>query len=126
MPRPPYIVNVSALPTAKLRRLNSPSGSIGCSVRDSHHKNVASSAMPDQRRADDARRAPAQRRLADQREDRPGEPQRAERGAEHVDRRARARPRGRWGTAITTNISVKSTNGTLMAKIQRQDVASIS
>ena len=51
--------------------------------------------MPADRRPPDLRAAPADDRLADQREHRPGEAEEREHGAEPVDRRMRAAGRAR-------------------------------
>ena len=44
--RPPYIANVSTLPTLKLRREKSESSSIGCGARRSQTMNATSASAP--------------------------------------------------------------------------------
>ena len=92
MPSPPYIANVSMFPTAKLRRLNRPSGSIGAGVRRSCSTNTPSRSRPPSPGTHTCGLLQPTHRLADQRQHRPGEAEERERGAEPVDRRVR-RPR---------------------------------
>ena len=96
------------MPTAKLRRRNSPSGSIGSRrARLVQQEQRRSTTMPPISRHEHLRRAPAGVRLADQREHRPGEPERAQqpRRASRRARRAPARARAA-GPRCATSTSV--------------------
>ena len=117
---PAYIASVSRLPTAKLRRENSSSFSIGSASRALVDQERGEGDRAADERHRDRRAAPAVARLLDQREHDAAEPERAEAGAE------RRRPAGRaigvvGGTATRTSSSVASTTGTFSAKIQRHE-----
>src|SRR4051794_36104711 len=134
---PAYIVSVSALPIAKLRRRNSESGSIGDGVRAPCAGNKASSARPAAGGAGTPPPPPPPRR-GPSADTRPPPPPGGPRSASPAPASPGAqRPRrsqstgGRWapslrpGTATHTPPSVTRTNGTLMAKTHRHDAVSM-
>ena len=121
--RPAYIANVSMFPAEKLRRRNSPSGSIGSLARDSYSKEGRrAAAIAGDQRHEHGRARPPQPRLLDQRE--------------HRTRRARPRTAARRGrrpggppargarpAGSPTRISATQTaaSGMLIRKIQRHE-----
>ena len=124
-PRPPYIANVWRLPKVKLRRLNSSSGSIGSGVRRSCTTNSTSSAIPPRPTAQTSGLLQPTTGCRISARTGPARPK--------VVRTAPSQSRCTWrrgplgfGTATATSPSVTSTNGTLMAKIQRHEAASTS
>src|SRR3954454_14877093 len=121
---PAYIVSVSALPIAKLRRRNSESGSIGDGVRASCARNRASSASP----AASGTSTPAAHPSSGWRTSAytgPARP-RAQRTPPSQSTGGRWAPSLRPGTATHTTPSVTRTNGTLMAKTHRHDAVSMT
>ena len=122
---PAYIANVSAFATAKLRRRNRSSGSIGCGVRSSWTMNAPNSATPPSSGRRRRGLAPAVQRLLDQPEREARQAQRAQHRADDVEPHAAARAALRHG-ARRRATSVAITSGTLIAKIQRQDAESTS
>ncbi len=120
---PPYIASVCTLPTAKLRRLNRPSGNIGYVVRRSCTTKNASRAIPVSAGAHTSGLLQPTTGWRISASTGPARPKNV-RTAPSQSTGACATPRSRPGTAIETRISVATTNGTLTAKISRQETAS--
>ncbi len=125
-PRPPYIRNVSRLPAAKLRRLNSSSGSIGRFAHlPSHSRNETNMAAPSASGSATVALVQPCSGCSISPNVIPARPN-AQSRAPTTSTRAfgsRSRPAG---TTRRIRISVTTTTGTLMAKIQRQEAASTS
>ena len=123
--KPPYIDSVSRLPTAKFRRRNNPSGSIGSPVRASRQTNTPRNTTPPIRppaTSPDAHPAVGWRISAKTGPARPTAHSTAP--GQSTARRVSGRTIG--GIAIRTINSVAITNGMLTRKIHRHDAASIS
>ncbi len=125
MLRPPYIVNVWTFPTAKFRRLNRPSGSIGAGVRRSWSMNTASSASPPSPGTQTCGLPQPTTGWRISASTGPARPKNVS-TAPIQSTRACVVPGARGGTAIDTSTSVAITNGTFTAKINRHDTVSTS
>src|SRR4051794_24497132 len=113
-------MSVSRFANEKLRRENSPSGSIGCGVRRSHQTNVASSARPT--RSGTKISGELQPRFGSSISAKTGPPSpRTQRRPPTKSTFARGACGARFGTAYATSSAVTSANGTLMKNTQRHD-----
>ena len=123
MPRPPYIERVCALPTEKFRRWNSSIGTAGAGVRRSCATKRPSSTMP---ASPGPHTCGLLQLVSGSRISASTGPARPKNVsvAPSQSTGACAAPRSRPGTARLISTSVRSTNGTLMAKISRQETAS--
>ena len=124
-PSPPYIANVCRLPKRKLRRRNSSSVIIGAGVRRSCTTNAASSASPPSNGTQTSRLPQPTTGWRISASTGPASPNTVSTAPSQSSGTLRRTPVG-FGTATATSASVITTNGTLMAKIQRQSAASTS
>ena len=120
---PPYIARVCTLPTEKFRPRNSARGTVGAGVRRSWATKRPSSTMPPSpvpQTCGLLQPASGSRMSASTG---PARPKNVS-TAPSQSTGACAAPRSRLGRALAISTSVAATNGTLIAKISRQETAS--